>query len=119
MKGRYYSYATTGFQCEGGNKIYEKLSTTTEAACGELCFNKHADFFSHATTSSSEYCYCWTGTCSSAPTSAVADVTVYKIEQLCYWTTPDTVLTDSGCLNSADLNTGLTAGVTFNTNWNV
>jgi hypothetical protein len=119
MTGRYYEYKA-GYNCEDGTKIFEKLSTTSIAECGELCFNAHADFFSRASTASNEYCYCWTGTCSATPTNVAADLIVYKIEQLCYWTTPRSVLTDSGCLNSAVLNAGIDNSViTFSTNWNV
>jgi hypothetical protein len=58
MAGRYYEFKDQ-FDCEGATKIFEQLSTTTEAACGELCFNAHADFFSLSSTGGSEYCYCW------------------------------------------------------------
>jgi hypothetical protein len=79
MKGRNYVFKT-GFDCEGGTKIFETSVTTTVDQCQAHCWNKHADFFSLSNTGGSEFCYCWIGTCSAAPTTAAADKTLYKIE---------------------------------------
>jgi hypothetical protein len=87
--------------------------SVSDVATTELCAAKcteqrdHCQWYTFDAGNTDRACKIYSGTCTGggAGTSATAANT-YKKMQMCYWTAPLLVHTDSDCVNGAELNGG-------------